>query len=161
IESGKLEVHPENLHLLPLISSIISDYKQRADTKNIAIHFDEKDDFIIMSDKNSLNSVFSNLLSNAIKYSPQGKNIIINFSFKEGYVTTEIKDEGPGLTMKDKEKIFEKFAKLSAKPTGGEDSIGLGLSLVKKLVNLNNGKVWVESEPGKGASFFVKLPAKE
>jgi signal transduction histidine kinase len=156
-----MDVHPENLNLMPLVRSVIADYKQRAESKNITVNFDSKKDYVIMGDKNSLNSVFSNLISNAVKYSPQNKSVHINFSFKEGYVTTEIKDEGPGLTMKDKEKIFEKFAKLSAKPTGGEESIGLGLSLVKKLVNLNNGKVWVESEQGKGASFFVKLPGKE
>jgi signal transduction histidine kinase len=161
IESGKLEVNPENLNLIAILQSIIEDYRQRADTKNITINFDIKKDYVITGDKNSLNSVFSNLISNAVKYSPKDKNIFINTSFKDGYVLTEIKDEGPGLTMKDKEKIFQKFAKLSARPTGGEDSIGLGLSLVKKLVNINNGKVWVESEHGKGSSFFVKLPATE
>ncbi len=161
IESGKLEVHPENLSLISIINSTITDYKQRADTKNISINFEAEKDYIIMGDKNSLNSVFSNLISNAVKYSPKDKSILINTSFKDGYVLTEVKDEGPGLTMKDKEKIFQKFAKLSARPTGGEDSIGLGLSLVKKLVNINNGKVWVDSEQGKGSSFFVKLPGKE
>ena len=161
IESGKLEVYPENLSLDVILSSVIEDYQLRADSKNITLNFIHKSDYTILGDKNSLNSVFSNLLSNAIKYSPKDKNIFINVSFKDGYILTEIKDEGPGLTMKDKEKIFQKFAKLSARPTGGEDSIGLGLSLVKKLVNINNGKVWVESEQGKGASFFVKLPGKE
>lgn len=161
IESGKLEVHPENLSLISIINSTIADYKQRAEAKNISINFEARKDFIILGDKNSLNSVFANLISNAVKYSPKDKNVFVNTSFKDGYVLIEIKDEGPGLTMKDKEKIFQKFAKLSARPTGGEDSIGLGLSLVKKLVNINNGKVWVDSEQGKGSSFFVKLPGKE
>ncbi|MBS1493578.1 MAG: tetratricopeptide repeat protein [Bacteroidetes bacterium] len=160
VESGKLEVHPEQLNIVPIISSVIEDYKMRAEDKNIKIHFNSENDFSLMGDRNSLNSVFSNLISNAIKYSPRDKNVYIINTFKEGYILTEIKDEGPGLTMKDKEKIFEKFAKLSARPTGGEESTGLGLSLVKKLVNVNNGKVWVESEHGKGASFFVKLPGR-
>lgn len=160
IESGKLEVHPENLSLTSILESVIADYKLRMDAKGITVNFESKNDYMITGDKNSLNSVFSNLISNAVKYSPKEKNIFINTSFKDGYVLTEIKDEGPGLTMKDKEKIFQKFAKLSARPTGGEDSIGLGLSLVKKLVNLNNGKVWVESEYGNGSTFFVKLPGK-
>jgi signal transduction histidine kinase len=161
IESGKLEVHPENINLVSTLDSIISDYKQRADAKNININFNTEKDYTIFGDRSSLNSVFANLISNAVKYSPKDKNIFIKTSFRDGYVLTQIKDEGPGLTMKDKEKIFQKFAKLSARPTGGEDSIGLGLSLVKKLVNINNGKVWVESEYGHGASFFVKLPGKE
>lgn len=161
VESGKLEVHPENLSIVSIIDSTIKDYQERADNKHITIHFNGEKDFTLLGDKNSLQSVFSNLISNAIKYSPKDKNVFISNSFKDGYILTEIKDEGPGLTLKDKEKIFQKFAKLSARPTGGEESTGLGLSLVKKLVNVNNGKVWVESEPGKGASFFVKLPGKE
>ncbi len=160
IESGKLEVHPENLSLVKILDSIVADYKLRSDAKNITVHYENKTDYTIVGDKNSLNSVFSNLISNAIKYSPKDKNIFINTSFKDGYILTEIRDEGPGLTMKDKEKIFQKFAKLSARPTAGEDSIGLGLSLVKKLVNINNGKVWVESEHGSGSTFYVKLPGK-
>ncbi|MBS1515829.1 MAG: tetratricopeptide repeat protein [Bacteroidetes bacterium] len=161
IESGKLEVHPENLSLINLLKSTLEDYENRAADKKISLIFLPEKDYVIMGDKGSLSSVFSNLISNAVKYSPQGKNIYINTSYSEGYVQVEIKDEGPGLTIKDKEKIFEKFAKLSARPTGGEDSIGLGLSLVKRLVNLNNGKVWVESVQGEGAAFFVKLPGKE
>ena len=161
IESGKLEVHPEKLNLVSVLSSVINDYKHRADAKSIVINFESKIDYEILGDKSSLNSVFSNLISNAVKYSPKNKNIFIITTYKDGYVQVEIKDEGPGLTMKDKEKIFQKFAKLSARPTGGEDSIGLGLSLVKKLVNINNGSVWVESEHGKGAAFFVRLPGKE
>jgi len=144
-----------------MLDSIIHDYKHRADAKSITLNFNNNNDYEIIGDKNSLNSVFSNLVSNAVKYSPQNKNIFITTTFKDGYVQTEVKDEGPGFTMKDKEKLFQKFAKLSARPTGGEDSIGLGLSLVKKLVNINNGSVWVESEQGKGASFFVKLPGKK
>ena len=161
IESGKLEVHPENINFVSTLDSIISDYKQRADAKNININFNTEKDYTIFGDRNSLNSVFANLISNAVKYSPKDKNIFIKTSFRDGYVLTQIKDEGPGLTMKDKEKIFQKFAKLSARPTGGEDSIGLGLSLVKKLVTINNGNVWVESEHGHGSTFFVKLPGKE
>ncbi|MCK4983350.1 MAG: ATP-binding protein, partial [Victivallaceae bacterium] len=69
-----------------------------------------------------------------------------------------VKDSGPGLNDKDKEKLFKRFAKMSAKPTGGEHSTGLGLSIVKKLVDKMHGKVWCESEEGNGAEFKVELP---
>ncbi|RUA29994.1 MAG: histidine kinase, partial [Bacteroidetes bacterium] len=68
------------------------------------------------------------------------------------------KDQGPGLTEEDKSLIFKKFQKLSAQPTAGENSTGLGLSIVKKYVDLLNGEVWVESEEGKGSTFYVALP---
>lgn len=75
------------------------------------------------------------------------------------YIRIEIEDQGPGITEADMKKLFGKFARLSAQPTGGEHSTGLGLSIVKKLVEAMNGRVWCESEPGKGAKFIVELPA--
>jgi signal transduction histidine kinase len=71
----------------------------------------------------------------------------------------EVQDEGPGLSAEDQKKLFGKFARLSAKPTGGEHSTGLGLSIVKKMVEAMNGKVWCESELGSGATFIVQFPA--
>ena len=70
----------------------------------------------------------------------------------------EVQDQGPGLSADDQKKLFGKFARLSAKPTGGEHSTGLGLSIVKKMVEAMNGKVWCESKLGQGATFIVELP---
>jgi signal transduction histidine kinase len=75
------------------------------------------------------------------------------------YVRIEVIDEGPGLSTADKLKLFGKFARLSARPTGGEDSTGLGLAIVKTLVEAMRGRVWCESELGKGATFVVELPS--
>jgi len=74
-------------------------------------------------------------------------------------VRCEVQDEGPGLSPQDQQRLFGKFARLSAKPTGGEHSTGLGLSIVKKTVEAMNGKVWCESELGRGATFSVELPS--
>ena len=75
------------------------------------------------------------------------------------YLRLEVQDEGPGISEDDMKKLFGKFARLSARPTGGEHSTGLGLSIVKKMVEVMNGRVWCESELGKGATFIVELPA--
>ena len=77
------------------------------------------------------------------------------------FLRIEVRDEGPGLSPDDMTKLFGKFARLSARPTGGEHSTGLGLSIVKKMVEAMNGKVWCESEFGKGATFIVELPSAE
>lgn len=107
-------------------------------------------------------------MSNAIKYSPHGKNVFIRilpqvaksqFSRNQSTTRIEVQDEGPGLSAQDKEKLFEKFTRLSARPTGGEYTTGLGLSIVKKMVEAMNGRVWCESEFGKGATFVVELPS--
>jgi signal transduction histidine kinase len=77
------------------------------------------------------------------------------------YLRIEVADEGPGISEEDKKKLFGKFARLSARPTGGEHSTGLGLSIVKKMVEAMNGRVWCESELGKGSTFIVELPTAE
>jgi signal transduction histidine kinase len=74
------------------------------------------------------------------------------------FLHIEIQDEGPGISPEDMKTMFRKFTRLSARPTGGEHSTGLGLSMVKKMLEAMNGKVWCESELGKGATFIVELP---
>ncbi|MFN5310645.1 MAG: sensor histidine kinase, partial [Candidatus Kapaibacterium sp.] len=76
----------------------------------------------------------------------------------DGSVWIAVQDEGPGLTEDDKQKLFKKYTRLSAKPTGGEHSTGLGLSITKKLVEGMNGRIWCESVHGHGAAFIVELP---
>jgi signal transduction histidine kinase len=85
--------------------------------------------------------------------------VAVRVQSSEGVVRVEVQDEGPGLSDEDKKKLFGKFARLSAQPTGGEHSTGLGLSIVKKLVEAMHGRVWCESELGKGATFIVELPS--
>ena len=102
--------------------------------------------------------VLENLVSNAVKYSPPRKNIFVRLKKEAGAVRCEVQDEGPGLSVEDQKKLFGKFARLSAKPTGGEHATGLGLSIVKRMVEAMNGKVWCESEPGQGALFVVQFP---
>jgi signal transduction histidine kinase len=101
--------------------------------------------------------VLDNLISNAIKYSTFGKKVYIRLLQTQQSVRCEIQDEGPGLSKKDHQKLFGKFARLSARPTGGEHSTGLGLFIVKKLVTAMDGQVWCESELGKGATFVIEF----
>jgi signal transduction histidine kinase len=105
--------------------------------------------------------IFENLISNAIKFSPPEKIVKVKLVKSNGKARAEIIDEGPGLTKDDMKKVFGKFQRLSARPTGGEHSTGLGLSIVKKYVEAMNGKVWCESEYGKGANFIVEFTRVE
>ena len=102
--------------------------------------------------------IFENLVSNAIKFSPPGKNVFVSIQGTPSTVTTRVQDQGPGLSESDLALLFKKFQRLSARPTAGEGSFGLGLSIVKKYVEMMNGKVWCESKPGEGAIFIVELP---
>ncbi len=158
-ESSNLDIQSTDIQ--KIISDVIREnIKTDALKKQISIHtsFDQSPKLAVV-DKSYASQVFRNLLSNATKFSPPGKNIYVNIKHENGRLLTEIKDEGPGLSPNDKEKLFTRFSTLSAKPTAGEPSTGLGLSIVKQYTDLLNGKVWCESEEGKGASFFVEFKA--
>jgi two-component system, sensor histidine kinase and response regulator len=108
-------------------------------------------------DSGYFTQVMENLLSNAIKFSPPDKNIFIETENNHSKVKITVRDEGPGLTEEDMKVIFQKYQQLSAKPSSGEESSGLGLYLTKKYVETMNGKIWCESKPGNGASFIIEL----
>ncbi|TAE23017.1 MAG: HAMP domain-containing protein [Candidatus Kapaibacterium sp.] len=159
IETGNLNLHIKEIDIVALSSQIIDEYYERAMEKKI-IMFPEftLDSLLIKADLNAMTQVLDNILSNAIKYSPSGKRVFIRVRSLAATVRVEVQDEGQGMSDDDMKKLFGKFARLSARPTGGEHSTGLGLSIVKKMVEAMNGKVWCESELGKGATFIVELP---
>jgi signal transduction histidine kinase len=134
---------------------------ERAAVKGLKLNFEAKTSPVfVMADEVAAMQVIDNIVSNAVKYSPNGenKNIWVRVVESNKAYRIEVQDEGPGLTDADKDKLFGHFARLSAQPTGGEHSTGLGLSIVKKMVEAMNGKIWCESEKGKGATFIVELP---
>ena len=162
IESGNIEFHTESVMLVREVQSLLQDYEPKAAAKNITLYLSSEDkDLCALADKYRFVQVVENLLSNAIKFSPQDKNIYVRITSEAAHahnLRLDIQDEGPGLTDEDKNKLFGKFVRLSARPTGGEHSTGLGLSIVKKLVEAMNGEIWCVSEQGKGATFSVRLP---
>jgi signal transduction histidine kinase len=164
LDLSKME--DENYHLnlkdndlIELIRAIIGTLENISKEKNQKIFLKSDKQLILRCDYERMEEIFENLISNAIKFSPADSVILIEIRSREEEVVIVIKDEGQGLTRTDQEKLFTKFAKLSAVPTGMETSHGLGLSIVKTLVELHMGKVWAESEgKGMGSSFFVSLP---
>ncbi len=160
IENKAVRLTPIPFDLTEVAQYVASDYRGRAEAKQISINFEiPPDNTMVFADKSSTIQILDNLVSNAIKYSPPEKRIFLRLRKQEQSVVVEVQDEGQGLTDEDKRKLFGKFARLSAQPTGGEHSTGLGLSIAKKLAIAMNGDIWCESEVGKGAKFVVKLPA--
>lgn len=158
-DATDFSVNTSPFGLVRLINQIIANFKDPSELKNQKIHFFYSDNSIrINADATKLREVIENLISNAIKYSEAGKEIKIYVEELDQKVTIKVTDEGPGMNDTDKEKVFGKFTRLSAKPTAGESSTGLGLFIVKKLVELHGGKIWVESELNEGSTFIVELP---
>ncbi|MES2766468.1 MAG: tetratricopeptide repeat-containing sensor histidine kinase [Bacteroidota bacterium] len=159
IESGNIDVVWAPLDPAEIIHALLNDYNPQLTKKGISISFKKPDNQVLMTtDKLLLRQVFENLLSNAVKFSPAEKQIFIDLKAGDGVITCSVQDEGPGLTQDDMSKLFGKFTKLSARPTGGETSTGLGLSIVKKLTETLKGNVHCTSTAGEGATFTVQFP---
>ena len=166
IDAGKLTLNRFPCSLDELASVVLAANLQQANQKQQRIDFHAEPNCIAEVDAERIREVFDNLVSNAIKYSPIGKTIwirIFRATSSDGdalpVIRFTVRDEGQGLTEDDMKKLFGRFQRLSAKPTGGESSTGLGLSIAKQLVELHNGKLWAESEgKDKGTTFIVELP---
>jgi signal transduction histidine kinase len=112
-----------------------------------------------MCDADRIREAIDNLVSNAVKYSPIGGAIDLLVARQDDGIVVEVRDQGAGLSPEDISRLFGRFQRLSAKPTAGETSTGLGLSIVKRIVDLHGGRITVESAgPGKGATFKMTLP---
>ena len=161
LESGKLELDLKPVSLGELAQTVVRRNERQAEKKGqrIVCTLASKHGLLVKADAERILEAMDNLISNAIKYSPHGKNIHVMVSRVDGEAHFSVRDEGPGLTDEDKRKLFGKFQKLSAQPTGGESSTGLGLSIVKQVVEMHEGRVWAESKPGQGSIFTLALPA--
>lgn len=161
IESGKIQLEFETLNASEITALVVSGYEIQAQRKEQKIIFraNPKKEYLISADSTRIQEALENLVSNAIKYSPVGASISISVEEYDGKIRIAVHDEGPGFSDSDKEKIFKRFQKLSAQPTGGEISTGLGLAIVKEIIEAHKGTITLESEPEKGSTFFIDLPA--
>jgi signal transduction histidine kinase len=114
---------------------------------------------MVMADFERLREAMDNVVSNAVKYSPLDQPIHISLEKADRKVRFLVRDEGPGLTRDDKKRLFGRFQRLSAQPTGGESSNGLGLSIVKQIIELHGGNVSAKSRVGRGTTFIIELDA--
>ncbi len=161
IENGKLVIQSTGVDLMLSLSAVTDRYQAAAAKKNITLNVEIPDgDIQIYADPTLTIQILDNIVSNAVKYSPHDKSIWVRATLhpEQKQVRVAVKDEGPGFSEDDKKKLFGKFARLSAKPTGGEHSTGLGLSIVKRLAEAMGATIWCESELGKGATFFIDFP---
>lgn len=158
LENNRVTVFKDIVDLRKLLHEVVASFEKQAHKKEITISFSsECDSCRIEADSLFLIQVFENLVSNAIKFSLPERKIEVLLNEHGNKVRACVKDQGPGLTGEDLDNLFKKFHRLSAKPTSGEGSLGLGLSIVKKYVELMGGTVWCESTAGNGASFFVEF----
>ncbi len=161
IENGKIKLEKSTVDICKLAESVIEENKNLIDKKKQELIFSYEKNCLVQGDEGRLQEIIDNLISNSIKFSPKGKKIWVKVGKNETQCVLKVRDDGPGLTEEDKTKLFKKFQRLSARPTGGELAIGLGLAITKYLVVLHGGQLRAESEHGKGATFIVEIPLCE
>lgn len=159
IESGKIHLNLKKESVDSILNECDEIHKNAADKKNIRLIIERNPSLPkITIDKVRIMEVFDNLISNAIKYSHPGGQVQVRCESNGNEVITHVADKGQGLTEDDMRAIFSKFTRLSSKPTAGESSTGLGLSIVKKIVEIHGGRVWVQSKKNEGSTFSFSIP---
>jgi signal transduction histidine kinase len=159
IEEGRFPLNLEPCDLSAISDEVVVAFRRVAEEKKIVLHEEQEHDSLwVHADEKAVRQILENLLSNAVKYSPQGSEVFVRLSRSPHGVSWEVRDPGAGLSVKDQAKLFQKFSKLSTRPTAGESSTGLGLSIVKKLSVAMGGDVRCKSAPGEGSTFSFHMP---
>ena len=150
------------VNMKQLVKEVVRDNKPLAARKKQLIHFRSEKDCEVLGDRKKLKEMLDNLLSNAIKYSFTSKSIWIELTAQNKVALLKVRDEGVGLSTGDLNKLYRPFTTLSARPTGGEHSSGLGLSIVKRVVEEHKGRIRaVSAGRSLGTTFIVELPLAE
>ena len=160
IESGHLTINRRMVDITVPIKQSVEINEMFASPQNISIGINCQEQLpLVLADTNRIEQVINNLLSNAIKYSQPGTNITVHLRHENNEVIISVADQGPGIPEKEQHKLFHAFGKTSVQPASKEDrSTGLGLLIVKKIMEAHEGRLWLLSEPGKGTEFFFSLP---
>jgi signal transduction histidine kinase len=153
---GRFKINKEELDMNETVSEILETINYQVEKAGVKMEISELPSCI--GDKNQINQLFSNIIGNALKYLDSNRNGVISVSGKkEGdYSVYCVEDNGIGILPAHQEKIFEIFYQLKPEKSIGE---GLGLTIVKKIIDIHHGKIWVDSEPNKGSKFYISLPS--
>ncbi len=159
LQTGKIKIQPQRLNLKTAVSSAISVLTGNAVRKEVEIKTDIPDNLYVLADQRMFHEAVKNLVANAIKFTPRGKRIFVTGNkFKEGVIELVIRDEGIGIPEKEQHKIFRLDEKFSLDGTEGEKGSGLGLTLVKEIIDKHRGNIWFYSKEGEGTEFHITLP---
>lgn len=161
-QTGRIVYRPEWININLLITDIVRYIEPTAKNKGISLIYNKDMDFMVYLDRNMITTVIRNLLSNAIKFSPRNSNVYIDIqNYYEGNIPSlkvSVRDEGIGISKDIQEKLFKIEYSISTAGTEKEQGTGLGLILCYELIKLHNGKIWFESEEGKGTTFTFVIP---
>jgi signal transduction histidine kinase len=154
IEAGRMELYKEKLQLAPLIQDVIERMQTLAEMKSITLTQEIPELPTVDADRKRVAQILTHLVDNAIKFTPEGGRVYLSARREGGYVLVQVRDTGKGIAKEDFSKLFTRFFQADPAVPG----IGLGLVICKHLVELHGGKIWCESELGRGSTFSFTLP---
>ena len=160
IQTGNFTLRRSPVEVAKVAAEAAEASREKSREKNISLSFTAASGLgeKALADRDALLMIFSNLIDNAIKYTPDGGHVGVHISHDGMYVRVAVKDDGIGMEPADREKIFDEFYRAKNDYTANVPGTGLGLSLVKRLVELHQGRISVDSSPGAGSQFVVQLP---
>jgi len=158
LQQKSFPYNPENTSIISIINDTISFLKQMANEKSVEIRFSPDNDFLVLADTQMVSIAIRNILNNAIKFTPRGGVIYISCMQNHSTVSVSVRDTGVGMASEQQKNIFISDEYSSTRGTDNEKGTGLGLKIVKEFIEKNKGEIEIESEPGKGTCFTIKLP---
>ncbi|MDP2956286.1 MAG: PAS domain-containing sensor histidine kinase [Longimicrobiales bacterium] len=158
LKAGQLGLNLEEVSVSEVLSRAREVTLPLAEERGVVVRAAEPSGAVVSADRDRMLQVFTNLLSNAVKFSEPGGEVRMEVSAGADHVTIGVHDKGRGIPPEYHERIFERFAQVEGGDAAERDGAGLGLAISRAIVNRHGGRIWVESTPGAGASFFVTLP---
>jgi signal transduction histidine kinase len=162
VEAGRMELEPSVFDIASAISNAMTLVRERAQRHGIMLG-QQVDPKLgeLTADERKFKQILLNLLSNAVKFTPDGGRIDVNARRESDNVVIAVHDTGIGIAAQDQAAVFEEFRQVGRDYTSKHEGTGLGLALTKKFVELHGGRIWLESEPGKGSTFTFTIPIKQ
>jgi len=158
LELGKIELSWQNFSLATLVEDVLKASQPQLEAKSQMLACQGNFNTQVQADPERIKQVLENLLSNAIKYSPAQAHLSLDLTLQGDWLELRMRDQGPGFSEQDRAKLFGYFQRLSARPTAGESSTGVGLAIVKQIVEMHGGQIRLEASSEKGSTFLVRLP---
>lgn len=159
IEAGGLVVRTETLALQAAITEAVNAIRPQASGKQVVVREDRIPNASVVADPLRMRQILYNLLSNGVKFTDPGGEVVVTATVEEDFVQITVADTGLGISAEECGRIFDKFYQVGYTTTGVRQGTGLGLTICKQLVEIQCGRIWVESEPGKGSRFHFTLPS--
>jgi len=153
----ELSVHPENL--VTIVQETVANQQQAAPTRQIELVLPPEEVVPVLVDAGRIGQVLTNYLTNALKYAPVDQPVSVHLEIAGNFTRVSVRDQGPGLTPEQRQRVWERFYQVAAPGLRGPDrGLGLGLAIARAIVEQHHGQVGVESPPGEGSTFWFTLP---